>query len=154
MSDDQPKNLLDVEGTRVQFGKLRDHGPIPNNIGELTEQSKTRLAYAHELSDEIETRDLNDVESVCPYLKMKSDIPEGAPEEDWEPDVDIAFFVFSGEWPSGGYDLSASALNYVYEKGGEVEFALVAQDKKLHESFPETDGPILKLRVKFPHLHE
>lgn len=154
MFEDYPQDLLDVEGTRVQLGKLRKYGPVPDNVAELTERSKVRLAYAHELSQEIDEQRLNDIESVCPYLILKEDVPKGLTEEEWGPDVDIAFFVFSGKGLSGGYELSERALNYVSEKGGQIEFALVAPDKAHQESFPDTDGPILKLRVKFPHLHE
>lgn len=152
MFEDHPQDLLDVEGTRVQLGKLRDHGPVPDDISELTEESKVRLAFAHELSQEIEDRNLNDIESVCPYLVLKEEVPKGLTEAQWEPDVDIAFFAFSGKGLSGGYELSEKALNYVSEKGGQIEFALVAPDKAHQESFPDTDGPILKLRVRFPDL--
>jgi len=153
MFEDAPQDLLDVEGTRVELGKLRDHGPVPDDIGELTEKSKVRLAYAHELSQEMDRQDLSDIQSVCPYLVLNEEVPKGLSEDMCEPDVDIAFFVFSGKGMSGGYELSERALNYVSEVGGQIEFALVAPDKDLLESFQEIDGPILKLRVKFPDLY-
>lgn len=48
---------------------------------------------------------------------LKENVPKGLTEEQWESDVDIAFFVFSGKGLSGGYELSERALNYVSEKG-------------------------------------
>lgn len=152
MFEDAPPDLLDVEGTRVELGKLREHGPVPNDIGELTEMSKVRLAFAHELSQEIDGRGLSDIISVCPYLVLSEDVPKVSSEDMWEPDVDISFFVFSGKGMTGGYALSERALNYVSEKEGQIEFAVVAPEKDILESFEEIDGPILKLRVKFPHL--